>query len=92
MLLDVGLNPGQMGRIAAGKEFSVKLFCQIIQMHIVDKSILDWLQPGLPMTASGVAQQGTCRNYGTAKHIENEQKEKGEGRGSGKCGEEDAHS
>ena len=35
------------------------------------QTILDWLQPGLPMTASGVAQQGTCENYATAKHSEN---------------------
>ena len=35
-------------------------------MHIVDKSIPDWSRPGLPTTASGVAQQGTCGNYATA--------------------------
>ena len=28
-------------------------------MHIVGKSILDWLWLGLPTTASGVTQQGT---------------------------------
>ena len=35
-------------------------------MQIVDKSILDRSWPRLPTTASGVAQQGTCRNYTTA--------------------------
>ena len=35
-------------------------------MRIVDKSIPDRSRPGLPMTALGVAQQGTCGNYATA--------------------------
>ena len=34
-------------------------------MRIVDKSIPDWSRPGLPTTASGVAQQGNCGNYAT---------------------------
>ena len=35
------------------------------------QSIPNQSQPGLPMTTSGVAQQGTCGNYATAKHSEN---------------------
>ena len=49
-------------------------------MRIVDKFIPDRLRPGLPTTASGVAQQGTCGNYAIAKHSEKRAKreEKGE--------------
>ena len=47
-------------------------------MHIVDKSIPDWSRPGLPTTASGVAQQGTCGNYATASETRAEREEKGE--------------
>ena len=32
-------------------------------MRIVDKSIPDRSRPGLPTTATGVAQQGTFENY-----------------------------
>ena len=46
-------------------------------MHYLDNSILDWLQPRLPMTTSGVAQQGTCRNYDIAEHSENERRKRG---------------
>ena len=35
-------------------------------MHYNHESILDQLWPGLPTTASGVAQQDTCGNYPTA--------------------------
>ena len=35
------------------------------------QSIPDRSRPGLPTTASGVAHQGTCGNYTTAKHSEN---------------------
>ena len=63
-----------MERIAAGRASDVKLFCQIIQLCIVDKSISDWAR--LPMTASGLARQGTCGNYATAKHSNQEQKER----------------
>ena len=38
------------------------------------QSIPDQLRPGLPTTASGVAQQGTCGNYATAKHSENKRR------------------
>ena len=41
------------------------------------KSISDRSRPGLPTTASGVAQQGTCRNYATAKHCENKSRKRG---------------
>ena len=41
------------------------------------QSILDWSRPGLPTTASGVAQQGTCGNYATAKHSENKSRKRG---------------
>ena len=41
------------------------------------KSILDWSRPGLPTTTSGVAQQGTCGNYATAKESENKSRKRG---------------
>ena len=41
------------------------------------QSIPDWSRPGLPTTASGVAQQGTCGNYATAKHSENKSRKRG---------------
>ena len=44
-------------------------------MRIVDKSIPDRSRPGLPPTASGVAQQGTCGNYATAS--ENKSRKRG---------------
>ena len=44
------------------------------------KSIPDRSRPGLPTTASGVAQQGTCRNYATAKQSENKSRKRGERR------------
>ena len=37
----------------------------------------DRLRPGLPTTASGVAEQGTCGNYATVKHSENKSRKKG---------------
>ena len=40
-------------------------------MRYNHESILDWSWPGLRMTASGVAQQGTCKSYATAEHSEN---------------------
>ena len=46
-------------------------------MHYLDKSIPDRAWPGLPTTASGVAQQGTCGNYATAEHSENKRKKRG---------------
>ena len=41
------------------------------------QSIPDRSRPGLPTTASGVAQQGTFRNYATAKQSENKKKKRG---------------
>ena len=41
------------------------------------QSIPDRSRPGLPTTASGVAQQGTCGNYTTAKHCKNKSKKRG---------------
>ena len=41
------------------------------------QSIPDRSRPGLPTTASGVAQQGTCGNYATAKHSENKSRKRG---------------
>ena len=49
-------------------------------MRIVDKSIQDRSRPGLPTTASDVAQQGTCGNYATAKHNKNKSRKRGEKR------------
>ena len=46
-------------------------------MRIVDKSIPDRSRPGLPTTASGVAQQGTCGNYATAKQSEHKSRKRG---------------
>ena len=46
-------------------------------MRIVDKSIPNRSRPGLPTTASGVAQQGTCGNYATAVHSENKRRKRG---------------
>ena len=46
-------------------------------MRIVDKSIPDRSRPGLPTTASGVAQQGTCGNYAAAKHSKNKNRKRG---------------
>ena len=49
-------------------------------MGYVDKSIPDRSRPGLPTTASYVAQQGTSGNYATAGLIEKrvEREEEGE--------------
>ena len=46
-------------------------------MRYLDKSIPDRSRPGLPTTASGVAQQGTCGNYATAEHCENKRRKRG---------------
>ena len=40
------------------------------------QSIPDRSRPGLPTTASGVAQQGTCGNFATAKHSENKKRKR----------------
>ena len=41
------------------------------------QSIPDRSRPGLPTTASGVTQQGTCGNYATAEHSENKSRKRG---------------
>ena len=41
------------------------------------QSIPDWSRLRLPTTASGVAQQGTCRSYAIAKHSENKSRKRG---------------
>ena len=41
------------------------------------QSIPDRSRSGLPTTASGVAQQGTCGNYAAAKHSENKSRKRG---------------
>ena len=66
-----------MGRVAAGRASGVKLFCQNRQIHNHYQSIPDRSRPGLPMTASGVAQQGTCGNYAIAKHSKNKSRKRG---------------
>ena len=38
------------------------------------ESISDWSRPGLPMTVSGITQQGNCGNYATAEHSENKRR------------------
>ena len=40
------------------------------------QSIPDRSRPGLPTTASGVAQQGTCGNFPTAKQSENKRRKR----------------
>ena len=66
-----------MGRVAAGRASGVKLFCQNRQMRNHYQSIPDRSRPGLPTTASGVVQQGTCGNYATTKHSENKRRKRG---------------
>ena len=70
-------SPDKWERVAAGRAFGVKLFCQNRQMRNYYQSIPDRLRPGLPTTASGVAQQDTCENYATAKHRENKSRKRG---------------
>ena len=70
-------SPDKLGRVAAGRAFGIKLFCQNRQMPNHYQSIPDWSRPGLPTTASGVAQQGICGNYATAKHSENKSRNRG---------------
>ena len=41
------------------------------------QSIPDRSRPGLPMTTSGVAQQGTCGNYAITKHTKNKSRKRG---------------
>ena len=47
---------------------------------IINKSIPDRSQHGLPSTASGVAQPGICGNYATAKRSENKSRKRRERR------------
>ena len=61
-----------MGRVAAGRASGVKLFLPNHYQSIPDRS-----RPGLPTTASGVAQQGTCGNYATENHSENKSRKRG---------------
>ena len=42
--------------------------------------IPDWSRPGLPTTASGIAEQSICGNYATAKNSENKSRKRGERR------------
>ena len=65
-----------MGKVAAGRASGIKLFCQNRQMSNHYQSILDWSWLGLPMTASGAAQQDTCGNYATAKHSKNKSRKR----------------
>ena len=67
------INRESCGRKGTG----VKIFCQNIQMHYDYKSILHRSRPGLPTTASDVAQQGTCGNRATAEHNENKKRKRG---------------
>ena len=54
-----------------------KFFCQNRQMRNHHQSIPDRSRPRLPTTTSGVAQQGTCGNYATAKLSENKSRKRG---------------
>ena len=66
-----------MGRVAAARASGVKIFSQNRQMRNHYQSIPDRSRPGLRMIASGVAQQGTCGNYTTAKHSKNKSRKRG---------------
>ena len=66
-----------MGRVAAGRASGVKIFCQNRLMRNHYQSIPDGSRPGLPTTASGVAQRGTCGNYATTEHFENKSRKRG---------------
>ena len=46
-------------------------------MRCDDESIPDRSRPRLPTTASGIARQGTCRNYATAGLGENKRRNRG---------------
>ena len=46
-------------------------------MRYVDKSIPDQSRPGLPTTATGVAQQGTCKNNATTGLSKNKRRKRG---------------
>ena len=46
-------------------------------MHNHYQFIPDQSRPGIPTTTLGVAQQGTCGNYATAKHSENKSRKRG---------------
>ena len=46
-------------------------------MRYVNKSIRNRSRLGLPMTTSGVARQGTCGNYATAKRSKYKRKKRG---------------
>ena len=61
------------GRKSSGR----KNFFQNTQMRNHHQSIPDWSRPGLPTTASGVAQQGTCGNCATAEHSKNKRRKRG---------------
>ena len=61
----------------AGRASGVKFFFQNRQIHNHYQSTPDQSRPGLPTTTSGVAQQGTCGNYATAKHSENKSRKRG---------------
>ena len=45
-------------------------------MHYDHEYIPDRSRLGLPTTASGVSQQGTCKNYATAEHSENKRRKR----------------
>ena len=48
-------------------------YTNALQSSIHTRSVAAWL----PMTASGVAQQGTCRNYAAAEHSQNKSRKRG---------------
>ena len=63
-------------------------------MRCVNKFLPDWSRPGLPTTASGVAQQGTCEIMlllGLMK-TRGKREEKSERRANENCGKGDARS
>ena len=65
-----------MRRVAAGRASGVK-FLPNIKMRYDHESISDQSRLRLSTTASGVAQQGNCGNYATAKHSENKSRKRG---------------
>ena len=64
-----------MGRVAAGMASGLKVLL-IIQIRYDHESIPVRSRPGLTMTASGVARQGTCKNYASAEHSKNKRRKR----------------
>ena len=78
-----------MEKVAAERASGVKILPNI-QMRYDHESISNRSWPGLLTTVLGVARQGNCENYATAKDNEQEKKERKKA-SSGNCGRVNAH-